>query len=86
MTWRIVLHRTAARSLKTAPAKDRERIQSALRSMTENPFGGDVSALHGAREGSYRRRVGSWRLLFVVHTDTNTINVVGIVRRTSSTY
>ena len=86
MTWRVVLHRTAARSLKTAPTKDRERIRSALREMTENPYSGDVVALRGAHKGSFRRRVGSWRLLFVVDTDARSISVADIVRRTSTTY
>jgi hypothetical protein len=53
--------------------------------MKENPFLGDISPLHGAYEGAYRRRVG-WCILFTVKPDIEVVIVHDIRRRTSTTY
>jgi|TARA_B100002003_G_C13615125_1_gene315955 mRNA-degrading endonuclease RelE of RelBE toxin-antitoxin system len=66
MTWEVIISRSAARALKTAPKNDRARILSALGGMEANPYAGDIAALRGVYKGAFRRRVGSWRLLFDV--------------------
>ena len=66
--------------------RDRDRINRALNHMIEDPLGGDVTPLRGAYQGSFRRRVGSWRIIFAVNPEQRLILVGDIVRRTSSTY
>ena len=86
MSWNVVINRPAQRAFKVLPKKDTERIAAALRSMQQDPFGGDVVALRGVHKGSFRRRIGSWRLLFDVDTETRTVSVNDILRRSSKTY
>jgi mRNA-degrading endonuclease RelE of RelBE toxin-antitoxin system len=54
--------------------------------MEQNPLSGDVVPLKGPYSGSYRRRVGSWRLVFAVRWDRQMVVVANILRRTSTTY
>jgi mRNA-degrading endonuclease RelE of RelBE toxin-antitoxin system len=57
-----------------------------LLSMEQEPLSGDVVPLKGPYEGSYRRRVGSWRIIFVLKWDAQVVFVADVARRTSTTY
>jgi mRNA-degrading endonuclease RelE of RelBE toxin-antitoxin system len=46
--------------------RDRERIIRALDDMKTDPLAGDITALRGEYSGLYRRRVGSWRIIFAL--------------------
>ncbi len=58
----------------------------ALNAMKEDPFSGDVTALKGDYHGLFRRRVGSWRVIFELDPDRRRILVHDILRRSSTTY
>jgi mRNA-degrading endonuclease RelE of RelBE toxin-antitoxin system len=53
--------------------------------MKTDPLAGDITALRG-EDGLYRRRVGSWRIIFALKADRRAVLVGDIVRRTSRTY
>jgi mRNA-degrading endonuclease RelE of RelBE toxin-antitoxin system len=54
--------------------------------MKADPLAGDVVLLRGEYRGLYRRRVGSWRIIFGLRPDRHVIIIADIVRRTSTTY
>jgi mRNA-degrading endonuclease RelE of RelBE toxin-antitoxin system len=54
--------------------------------MEQEPLSGDVIPLKGPYQGSYRRRVGSWRIIFTLKSDDAVVAVADILRRTSTTY
>ena len=86
MTWNIVLSNRAERALGRVPTRDRQRITQALLSMEQEPFSGDVIPLKGPYEGTYRRPVGSWRIIFALKWDAQVVFVADVARRTSTTY
>ena len=86
MTWNVIVARSASKTYKAMPKQDKARVLEALDGMEHNPHHGDIIALRGKYQGSYRRRVGSWRLIFDVDTETRTVTVTDIVRRTSKAY
>ena len=86
MRWRVIVARSAERALRSAPTKDKARILDALTSMEIDPYVGDVVSLRGVYKGSFRRRVGSWRLLFDIEVSKRTVSVTAIRRRASKTY
>lgn len=86
MNWDFLLARAAARSLRSMPARDRQRINEAFNGMKENPFAGDVTALRGEYQGLFRRRIGPWRVIFELDTDRRSVLVHDILRRSSTTY
>jgi mRNA-degrading endonuclease RelE of RelBE toxin-antitoxin system len=86
MSWDFLLSNDAARSLRRMGARDRERINRALNDMKREPLSGDVVPLRGRYQGSFRRRVGSWRILFTFDLEQKTVEVYDIRRRTTTTY
>jgi mRNA-degrading endonuclease RelE of RelBE toxin-antitoxin system len=86
MDWDVRLGSRAERALERIPARDRERIETALLQMKREPYSGDTKPLRGRHQGAFRRRVGSWRIIFAVKTEIRTVLVADITRRTSSTY
>ena len=87
MKWQVVTNRAAGKDIRRLAARDRVRIFEVIKEMAVDPFGGDVVRLKG-RSGrlEFRRRVGSWRILFGVDYDESTIVVFRIVRRSTRTY
>jgi mRNA interferase RelE/StbE len=85
MPWNLVITKPAARDLRAVRSSDLERINAAFEAMRSNPYGGDVKFLRGM-SGTLRRRVGPWRVLFEVHQKEREVVVLGVVRRTSTTY
>jgi len=86
MNWDCQLASRAQRALRAMPASDRTRINHALNAMKLDPFSGDTIPLKGEYQGSHRRRVGAWRIIFRVKSEEHGLLVADIVRRTSSTY
>ena len=86
MVWEVVLGGSAKRALRKLPKDDATRIGAALKEMELDPFSGDITALRGVYKGSFRRRIGSWRLLFDIVTEDRRVIILDIRRRTSTTY
>ncbi len=86
MNWDFQLANRAIRAFRRMPEQDKLRINRALIEMRGDPMTGDTIPLKGEYEGSYRRRVGSWRIVFELHPATSVIVIHDIVRRSSTTY
>jgi mRNA interferase RelE/StbE len=84
MTWIVVLGNRAERNLRRIPAADRVRILTAVDEMGMDPLRGDVVKLKG--QAAFRRRVGSYRIIFSIDFDALAVGVIDIQRRTSTTY
>jgi mRNA-degrading endonuclease RelE of RelBE toxin-antitoxin system len=76
------VHRVVAR----LPKHDRQTIYDALHEMESDPFSGDVRRLAPAIPPTYRRRLGSYRVVFIVETTLHTVAVLNARRRTTTTY
>ena len=85
MSWGLAITNPAKRQLRRMPAPDRREINRAFSTMTDDPFNGDVKFLHGLN-GALRRRVGDWRILFELNTESKVIVVTAVKRRGSNTY
>jgi mRNA-degrading endonuclease RelE of RelBE toxin-antitoxin system len=66
------------------PAADQGRILAALRAMQTDPLSGDVVKLAG--QDAFRRRVGSFRIIFRIDFKARVVGILDIVRRTTTTY
>jgi mRNA-degrading endonuclease RelE of RelBE toxin-antitoxin system len=53
--------------------------------MASDPFGGDVRPLKN-QPTAFRRRLGDWRIFFDTYPDRRVVEIVHVVRRTSTTY
>ncbi len=86
MTWTVVLTRRAERRLQQVRGADLERLIAAIDQMAEAPHLGDTKALKGKHTGLYRRRVGNWRIIFTIDDGILVVQVIDIVRHSSTTY
>ncbi len=66
------------------PSRDQARIRAAIDEMETNPFSGDIKYLQGQER--LRRRVGNWRIFFRLERAEDTLYIVAIERRASTTY
>jgi mRNA-degrading endonuclease RelE of RelBE toxin-antitoxin system len=85
MNWNLLVTGPTQKQLRRIPGRDRERVKAALLAMQDEPFSGDLVRLQ-ALPAAWRRRVGSYRILFDVDYEHRHVVVTAIVRRTSTTY
>jgi mRNA interferase RelE/StbE len=85
MNWNLLVTGPAQKQLRRIPERDRERVKAALLAIEDEPFSGDLVRLR-AQPAAWRRRVGSYRILFDVDYEKRHVVVTAIVRRTSVTY
>jgi len=85
MRWTVSVARNAAKNLVKIPSKDRERVRIALLEMELNPFSGDITHLWDMFP-AFRRRVGSYRILFDIFPSARLVEVHDIRRRNEKTY
>lgn len=69
------------------PRDVQRRIGRAIDELEADPFRGDVIPLKGRRwQGRYRKRVGRYRLIFVLHHAERIVEVSAILLRDEHTY
>lgn len=85
MKWTLVIASRAKRQLRRLSKPSRDQISAAFVQMCDDPFRGDVKFLRDS-DGAARRRVGHWRILYVLHMADKVILVIAIKRRSSNTY
>ena len=84
--YEVILARQAQRALRRLPQRDAQRIIQALVRLRENPRMPDVIKLEGAAIGTYRYRIGNYRILFDINDQVRTVEVLDIRRRSQRTY
>jgi mRNA interferase RelE/StbE len=85
MNWGLILSNQASRTIRRAPWNERDQITRALRLLSADPYSGDRKLLKGTN-GTLRRRVGNWRILYELEADRRVLIVIAIKRRGSNTY
>ena len=85
MTWKVSITGPAQKDFQKLPQKDQARVEAALVAMQDDPFQGDLKRLKGTST-AWRRRVGSYRIIYDLYFDEHLIVISAILRRTSTTY
>ena len=85
MNWNLLVTGPAQRQLRKLSAGDLGRVRRVLLAMQDDPFGGDLKRLI-AQPSEWRRRAGSYRILFDIDYARRFVVVHAVVRRTSTTY
>ena len=83
--WELYLGKNARKALAHFPDRDRLRIHSALGDMSEDPYSGDIEKIAGEMR-IWRRRVGSYRILYEIDAVKKHIEILDVRRRTTATY
>jgi mRNA interferase RelE/StbE len=83
--WNLEITRPAQKNFQKLPPKEQRRVKAALLSMQNDPLRGDIKRLKG-QPTAWRRRMGNYRIIYDLHVDRHLVVVMGILRRTSTTY
>jgi mRNA-degrading endonuclease RelE of RelBE toxin-antitoxin system len=87
MNWVFDFADDAEQDLLKLPSRIRQRVSRTLQMMSLDPFAGDVKALHGPEwHGSFRRKLGSYRLIFSADQAQRKGLILRIVKRSKGTY
>jgi len=79
MPFTVKLKRSAEKELENLPARIHDKIINILLSLKEKPLPRNSKKLHG-RE-AWRIRVGSYRILYIIHESEKNIEVIAVGHR-----
>ena len=83
--WRVKVDQSVWKVLSRIPHKDASRIQSIIRTFTGDPYSGDTDKMKGGEE-IWRRRIGSYRILYEILVNERIVIIHELKRRGSKTY
>ncbi len=86
MTYRIEIERRAHKALGRLPKRDRVRVVVATDALAEDPRPAGCVPVRAAPRGTYRMRVGGFRIVYLVLDDEEVIIVARVARRSETTY
>jgi mRNA-degrading endonuclease RelE of RelBE toxin-antitoxin system len=87
MNWACELTDDSKEDLNSLPKAVQKRVSRVIDQMQNDPFQGDVKALHGEEwKGIFRRRVGDYRVLFLPDWSHQVVRILRIVIRSGQTY
>lgn len=86
MTYRIEIERRAAKALRRLAMGDRLRVVTAIDALAEDPRPMGCVPVRATPKGTYRIRVGDYRVIYLVLDDEEVIIIARVARRSESTY
>ena len=72
--YRLIYHRDAVKSIAKQEKANQERIAQGFKGLLANPPCGDIKPMKG-RQGLYRLRIGSYRVLFEIQHSEKVIYI-----------
>jgi len=80
--FQIYFARPAAKTFESLPRRDKDRIVNALNLLAENPyFGANIRKLKGKLDGSYRLRIGDYRIVYRIKDNEKELEVILVIQR-----
>lgn len=84
--YQIIFSKKAAKSLEKIPTHYQIQIKKKSEILSLDPFKLDIKKLSFNYTATHRLRVGDYRLFLNINTETKTIEIDEIERRTTQTY
>ena len=85
VNWDLQVDPSVYKILRKVPRNYAETILAVIKLLPLNPYFGDIEKLKGT-EGSWRRRIGQYRIFYKIKVEEKIILVFHLERRTSKTY
>jgi len=86
MNYRVEVSGRVQKELARLPRNDQARIIVVLQKLAEDPRPQDCRPVRDAPKGTYRVRVGSFRVIYTVVDAEQVIIVARVAKRDESTY
>lgn len=71
----------ARRFLKHMPPDTARRVFDTITALRNDPFPHDVKRVEGYNEKVFRVRVGDYRILYIIHNDPRSLDIITIDKR-----
>jgi mRNA interferase RelE/StbE len=84
--WTIVIDRQPQKEMRHLPSGLRQRVDSAILALAEDPRPVGCRPVTDAPRGTYRVRVGAYRVIYTVLDAERVIVVARVRKRDESTY
>jgi len=84
--YRIEFKQQARKELARLPRKDQVRIAAAIDLLAQEPRPPACMPVRAAEGGTYRIRVGDYRVIYIVHDDRQLALIARVGRRRGDTY
>lgn len=85
VNWVLQIDPSIPKTLKKIPTNHAMRIMTAVESLPDNPYSGDIQKMKD-EPNVWRRRVGGYRIFYEILQKESVIHVFRIERRTTTTY
>ena len=85
-SYSLLLSRAAAKYLESIRPPLRDWIDQALADIAEDPRGAGCRPLRGDMSGTWRRRVGAWRILYEIVDETERRLLVSLIDHRKQVY
>ncbi len=86
MPYKIELERGVGKALTKIPRQDQERIIGAIDGLADEPRPPGCAPVRAATKGTYRFRVGSYRVIYAVLDQEQVLIIARVSRRGEGTY
>jgi mRNA-degrading endonuclease RelE of RelBE toxin-antitoxin system len=87
MSWAVELSASAIKEFKKLPRDRQAQIERAIDEMESDPMAGDVIPLKGIEwKGYYRKRVGTYRIIFTLNRKAMAVAISAILIRSEKSY
>jgi mRNA interferase RelE/StbE len=86
VAYRLEISQRVRKAMVRFPRQDQARILVALKELAEEPRPAGCLSVEGAPRGTYRVRVGDYRVVYTVLDDEQVVMVARVVRRSENTY
>ena len=87
MSWTVNLSKDAAKQFRRLPPDRQGQVGRAIEELCQDPLLGDVKPIKSGKfQGALRKRIGRYRIIFVLESSTRQIHLGAILLRSESTY
>jgi len=82
MSFEVLISKQAFENLQNLDLRMKNRIKRSIDELSQDPFKGNVVRLKG--HDIFRKRTGSYRILFTIDFSKSTIFIIAILRRVTA--
>jgi len=86
LAYQIRVGRRVRKEMARLPRQDQARILAVIKALAEDPRPAGCRPVKVAEKGTYRLRVGDYRVIYVVRDDEQVVIVARVASRSESTY
>ncbi len=80
--WEVLLTKPAEKTFDKSKPDMQKRLARGLDELEQNPlYGPNIKPLTGQLKGLFRYRVGTWRIIYRIHREEKTVEIIAILPR-----